>query len=196
LRYGIGVGREGFAWSGTYTITRKAEWPGWTPQQMVHRRPYLPRFIAGGPCNPLGARAMYPGETIYRIHGTNQPGTIGRVSSGCIRLVNEDIVDLHDRLHVGTKVIVFPAERRADTPASFGGRKASTLFGACILSPECSPLREADAADRRDCCLTFPAPHSAYRRRANGGRTLLRSYIVGISGSPSIRFQETPCALE
>jgi hypothetical protein len=105
---------------------------------MVQRRPYLPRFIARGPGNPLGARAMYPGGTIYRIHGTNQPGTIGRVSSGCIRLVNEDIVDLYDRLHIGTKVIVFPAERRADTPASFGGRRASTLFGPCILSSRAS----------------------------------------------------------
>lgn len=110
LRYGIGVGREGFTWSGEQTVARKAEWPDWhPPAEMVSRQPYLPRFMAGGPGNPLGARAMYLGDTEYRIHGTNKPDTIGkRVSSGCIRLTNEDVVDLYDRVKVGAKVIVLP----------------------------------------------------------------------------------------
>ncbi len=110
MRYGIGVGREGFTWSGTQTITKKAEWPDWTPPpEMIARQPYLPRYMAGGPGNPLGARAMYLGNTIYRIHGTNAPTTIGgRVSSGCIRLTNDDVTDLFSRVHVGTKVVVMP----------------------------------------------------------------------------------------
>lgn len=111
MRYGIGVGREGFAWSGEQTVARKTEWPDWRPPaEMVVRQPYLPRFMAGGPTNPLGARTMYLGETEYRIHGTNKPDTIGkRVSSGCIRLTNEDVTDLYERVKVGAKVIVLPA---------------------------------------------------------------------------------------
>jgi lipoprotein-anchoring transpeptidase ErfK/SrfK len=116
IRYGIGVGREGFTWSGTQTVSRKAEWPDWTPPpEMVARQPYLPRFMAGGPENPLGARAMYLGGTVYRIHGTNAPSTIGgHVSSGCIRMINEDVIDLYSRVNVGTKVIVLPMGRSAD----------------------------------------------------------------------------------
>jgi lipoprotein-anchoring transpeptidase ErfK/SrfK len=108
LRYGIGVGRDGFQWSGLLRISRKAEWPDWIPPpEMIERQPYLPRFMAGGPGNPLGARALYLGNTVYRIHGTNQPQTIGHaVSSGCFRLVNGDVIDLYDRVPVGTKVIV------------------------------------------------------------------------------------------
>ena len=108
IRYGIGVGRDGFQWQGLLNITRKAEWPDWTPPpEMIARQPYLPRFMAGGPGNPLGARAMYLGTTVYRIHGTNRPDTIGtKVSSGCFRLVNADVADLYDRVPVGTKVIV------------------------------------------------------------------------------------------
>ena len=108
LRYGIGVGRAGFQWGGIHNITRKAEWPDWTPPpEMIARQPYLPRFMAGGPGNPLGARAMYLGTTVYRIHGTNQPWTIGTaISSGCFRLVNADVIDLYGRVPVGTKVIV------------------------------------------------------------------------------------------
>jgi lipoprotein-anchoring transpeptidase ErfK/SrfK len=108
LRYGIGVGRDGFQWGGTQKITRKAEWPDWTPPpEMIERQPYLPRFMAGGPGNPLGARALYIGTTVYRIHGTNAPETIGQaVSSGCFRLVNDDVIDLYDRVPVGTKVVV------------------------------------------------------------------------------------------
>jgi lipoprotein-anchoring transpeptidase ErfK/SrfK len=108
LRYGIGVGRPGFTWSGVKTITRKAEWPDWIPpEEMLKRRPDLPRHMPGGPQNPLGARAMYLGSSLYRIHGTNEPETIGRnVSSGCIRLRNEDVTDLYGRVKVGTTVIV------------------------------------------------------------------------------------------
>jgi lipoprotein-anchoring transpeptidase ErfK/SrfK len=108
LRYGIGVGREGFQWQGLLKITRKQEWPDWTPPpEMIARQPYLPRFMAGGPGNPMGARALYLGTTVYRIHGTNQPHTIGSaVSSGCFRLVNNDVVDLFERVPVGTKVVV------------------------------------------------------------------------------------------
>jgi lipoprotein-anchoring transpeptidase ErfK/SrfK len=108
VRYGIGVGRDGFQWQGLLRITRKQEWPDWTPPpEMIERQPYLPRFMAGGPGNPMGARALYLGTTVYRIHGTNQPQTIGSaVSSGCFRLVNGDVIDLYERIPVGTKVIV------------------------------------------------------------------------------------------
>jgi len=108
IRYGIGVGRDGFTWQGLLTVTKKAEWPDWRPPpEMIERQPYLPRFMAGGPGNPLGARAMYLGNTVYRIHGTNAPETIGQaVSSGCFRLVNDDVIDLYSRVPVGTKVIV------------------------------------------------------------------------------------------
>ena len=110
VRYGVGVGREGFTWSGVQTITRKAEWPDWhPPAEMIARQPYLPRFMAGGAGNPLGARAMYLGSSVYRIHGTNDPSTIGKfVSSGCIRLTNEDVADLFSRVDIGTKVVVLP----------------------------------------------------------------------------------------
>jgi lipoprotein-anchoring transpeptidase ErfK/SrfK len=108
IRYGIGVGRPGFTWSGVHHITNKREWPDWTPpDEMLKRRPDLPRHMAGGPENPLGARAMYLGSTLYRIHGSNEPWTIGtQVSSGCIRMRNEDVVDLYSRVKVGTKVVV------------------------------------------------------------------------------------------
>jgi len=108
IRYGIGVGRDGFQWQGLLKVSRKQEWPDWRPPpEMIQRQPYLPRFMAGGKGNPLGARALYLGDTIYRIHGTNQPRTIGHaVSSGCFRLVNRDVIDLYDRVPVGTKVVV------------------------------------------------------------------------------------------
>jgi lipoprotein-anchoring transpeptidase ErfK/SrfK len=108
LRYGIGVGRDGFRWSGTHRITAKKEWPSWTPPaQMLRRRPDLPRHMPGGIDNPLGARALYLGSTLYRIHGSNEPETIGQaVSSGCFRMTNEDVTDLYSRVRVGTPVIV------------------------------------------------------------------------------------------
>jgi lipoprotein-anchoring transpeptidase ErfK/SrfK len=119
LRYGIGVGREGFTWSGTERISRMKEWPDWfPPKEMIERQPYLPRFMAGGDTNPLGARALYLGNTLYRIHGTNQPSTIGTfVSSGCIRLTNADIADLYSRIGVGTRVVVLPGSA-PDTASS------------------------------------------------------------------------------
>ena len=108
IKYGVGVGREGFEWTGTNRISRKAEWPGWTPPPaMRKRRPELPAYMEGGPNNPLGARAMYLGSTLYRIHGSNEPQTIGQaVSSGCIRMANEDVMHLYDLVRVGTKVVV------------------------------------------------------------------------------------------
>jgi lipoprotein-anchoring transpeptidase ErfK/SrfK len=114
IRYGIGVGREGFTWSGVEAISRKSEWPDWIPPaEMIARQPYLPRWVGGGPGNPLGARALYLGNTAYRIHGTNNPSSIGKhVSSGCIRLRDEDVTDLYDRVGVGTKVVVLPNDQR------------------------------------------------------------------------------------
>jgi lipoprotein-anchoring transpeptidase ErfK/SrfK len=115
LRYGIGVGREGFTWSGVKTVERKAEWPDWIPpQDMLARQPYLPRFMAGGPGNPLGARAMYLSGSVYRIHGTNNPTSIGQhMSSGCIRMLNADVIDFYQRVNVGAKVVVLPDSRRS-----------------------------------------------------------------------------------
>jgi len=108
LRYGVGVGRQGFSWSGTKTVSMKREWPDWRPpSQMLKRRPDLPRYMAGGMDNPLGARAIYLGSSLYRIHGSNEPDTIGAaVSSGCIRMTNRDVMDLYDRVRPGTKVVV------------------------------------------------------------------------------------------
>jgi lipoprotein-anchoring transpeptidase ErfK/SrfK len=125
MRYGIGVGREGFTWTGTERISRMKEWPDWfPPKEMIERQPYLPRFMAGGDTNPLGARAMYLGSTLYRIHGTNQPSTIGTfVSSGCIRLTNEDVSDLYSRVNVGTHVVVLPGT----LPASASTQNLDTV---------------------------------------------------------------------
>jgi lipoprotein-anchoring transpeptidase ErfK/SrfK len=108
LRYGIGVARPGFEWRGVHRVTRKAEWPSWTPPAaMRQRQPYLPTFMPGGPDNPMGARALYLGSTLYRIHGTNEPWTIGHtVSSGCIRMTNEDVIDLYERIQLNTRVVV------------------------------------------------------------------------------------------
>jgi lipoprotein-anchoring transpeptidase ErfK/SrfK len=119
MRYGIGVGREGFTWTGTERISRMSEWPDWhPPKEMIERQPYLPRFMAGGEGNPLGARALYLGNTLYRIHGTNQPSTIGTfVSSGCIRLTNQDVADLYSRVNLGTRVVVLPGGGPASASA-------------------------------------------------------------------------------
>ena len=135
MRYGIGVGREGFTWAGSERISRMAEWPDWhPPEEMIERQPYLPRFMAGGEGNPLGARALYLGKTLYRIHGTNQPSTIGTfVSSGCVRLTNEDIQDLYDRVKVGNRVVVLPgkppATAQAQPPAPAQGLPPATVQG-------------------------------------------------------------------
>src|SRR5215831_7538476 len=138
LRYGIGVGREGFTWSGTERISKMSEWPDWNPpSEMIDRQPYLPRFMAGGPGNPLGARALYLGKTLYRIHGTNQPSTIGKfVSSGCIRLINEDVEDLYSRVQVGTRVVVLPG-RPPETVSNGAGQSAANgaVPGAPVYAP-------------------------------------------------------------
>ncbi len=148
IRYGIGVGREGFTWSGVKTVERKSEWPDWIPPaDMLARQPYLPRFMAGGPGNPLGARAMYLSGTVYRIHGTNKPSSIGtHVSSGCIRMLNADVTDLSQRAQVGTKVVVLPMtgqhvaqarvqERVTVQPATSGTRMSATIAREEIFAP-------------------------------------------------------------
>ena len=137
LRYGIGVGRPGFTWSGVKTISAKKEWPAWTPPpEMLARRPDLPRHMEGGPQNPLGARAMYLGSSLYRIHGSNEPWTIGtNVSSGCIRMRNEDVIDLYGRVNVGARVVVHlicSARSRIKTAARSGGR-----FALCNVQANC-----------------------------------------------------------
>jgi lipoprotein-anchoring transpeptidase ErfK/SrfK len=135
IRYGVRVGRDGFTWTGVQKISRKAEWPDWhPPTEMIERQPYLPRFMAGGPGNPLGARAMYLGSTVFRIHGTNQPSTIGKfVSSGCIGMLNEDVSDLFDRVKVGTRVVVLPGGSPPST-ATASAAPPST-YGAAASAP-------------------------------------------------------------
>jgi lipoprotein-anchoring transpeptidase ErfK/SrfK len=149
LRYGIGVGREGFTWSGTERISRMAKWPDWNPPtEMIERQPYLPRFMAGGEGNPLGARALYLGNTLYRIHGTNQPSTIGTfVSSGCIRLTNDDISDLYGRVQVGTRVVVLPGRSTATASAA-----PVTASGAASVAPGAPPALIGHSAS--------PAPYN------------------------------------
>ena len=133
IRYGVRVGRDGFTWTGVQKIRKKTEWPDWfPPSEMIERQPYLPRFMAGGPGNPLGARAMYLGSTVYRIHGTNQPSTIGKfVSSGCIGMLNEDVSDLFDHVKVGTRVVVWPGK----APASTATASAAPVPGAAAPPP-------------------------------------------------------------
>lgn len=144
IRYGVGVGRQGFTWSGTQTISRKAEWPDWhPPAEMIARQPYLPRFMTGGLGNPLGARAMYFGSSEYRIHGTNDPSTIGKfISSGCIRLTNEDVEDLFNRVSIGTKVVVLPKS------------------GPHIIARAAAPLH-ADASPTRPVVNRLPSGREA-----------------------------------
>ncbi|MFA6267624.1 MAG: L,D-transpeptidase [Pseudolabrys sp.] len=157
LRYGIGVGREGFTWSGVKTVERKAEWPDWRPPaEMIARQPYLPRFTAGGPGNPLGARAMYIGGTEYRIHGTNDPSTIGKdVSSGCIRLTNDDVIDLYNRVAIGAKIIVLPqaTEARANTTGAMTHRARQTVM--TVPAEAASSYAEASAAEAGPATRTW-----------------------------------------
>jgi lipoprotein-anchoring transpeptidase ErfK/SrfK len=150
IRYGVGVGREGFTWSGVQTISHKAEWPDWhPPAEMIARQPYLPRFMAGGPGNPLGARAIYLGSSQYRIHGTNDPSTIGKfVSSGCIRLTNEDVSDLFSRVDVGTRVVVLP--------------KNAPHLAAREIGPTTTQISVRPAAARpRPAAMTLPSGRQA-----------------------------------
>ena len=175
IRYGIGVGRQGFTWAGVKQVARKAEWPDWyPPAEMIARQPYLPRMVAGGPGNPLGARAMYLGGSEYRIHGTNDPNTIGKhVSSGCIRLTNEDVEDLYSRVQVGAKVIVLPqsapAQTAQHTPAPVAYRTAVVerrppvqplLIFRVTSNDFARPLRRAFfCADAKGACIDL-----SYRR--------------------------------
>ena len=160
IRYGVRVGRDGFTWTGVQKITRKAEWPDWhPPTEMIERQPYLPRFMAGGPGNPLGARAMYLGSTVYRIHGTNQPSTIGKfVSSGCIGMLNEDVSDLFERVKVGTRVVVMPGGPPPGTTDRISGT-AARWTGRCRVACR----RPAGAGSRH------PADRGAAVARAGDG---------------------------
>ncbi|QPF84190.1 L,D-transpeptidase [Bradyrhizobium genosp. L] len=156
IRYGVGVGREGFTWAGVQTISHKAEWPDWhPPAEMIKRQPYLPRFMAGGPGNPLGARAMYLGSSEYRIHGTNDPSTIGKfVSSGCIRLTNEDVADLFSRVDVGTKVVVMP--------------KNAPHLAARELGPSTTEISVRSAPARQSAVMTLPSGRQAMNIPVSG----------------------------
>jgi lipoprotein-anchoring transpeptidase ErfK/SrfK len=181
MRYGIGVGRQGFTWSGVEKVAKMAEWPDWhPPEEMIERQPYLPRFMAGGEGNPLGARALYLGQTLYRIHGTNQPSTIGTfVSSGCIRLTNDDIADLYGRVKVGTRVMVLrgtqsgsvqaPANARPTESAPRQRSKAAAAekpAPAPSAQPQASPPQTAptqaptvkDEAPGKDSTRAIPPP--------------------------------------
>ena len=142
IRYGVRVGRDGFTWTGVQKITRKAEWPDWhPPTEMIERQPYLPRFMAGGPGNPLGARAMYLGSTVYRIHGTNQPSTIGKfVSSGCIGMLNEDVSDLFDRVKVGTRVVVMPGGPPPGTATASAAPAPGPAAGPAPMAAQAGPV--------------------------------------------------------
>jgi lipoprotein-anchoring transpeptidase ErfK/SrfK len=156
IRYGVRVGRDGFTWTGVQKISRKAEWPDWhPPTEMIERQPYLPRFMAGGPGNPLGARAMYLGNTVYRIHGTNQPSTIGKfVSSGCIGMLNEDVSDLFDRVKVGTRVVVLPGGPPPGTTTAF----AAPVSGPAAAAPVPPPMPGPAAGTQPTVVPPLPAP--------------------------------------
>ena len=156
IRYGVRVGRDGFTWTGVQKISRKAEWPDWhPPTEMIERQPYLPRFMAGGPGNPLGARAMYLGSTVYRIHGTNQPSTIGKfVSSGCIGMLNEDVSDLFDRVKVGTRVVVLPG----GPPPGTATASAQPLPGPAGAAPAPAQMSGVPAGTQPTVVPPLPAP--------------------------------------
>jgi lipoprotein-anchoring transpeptidase ErfK/SrfK len=162
IRYGVRVGRDGFTWTGVQKISRKAEWPDWhPPPEMIERQPYLPRFMAGGPGNPLGARAMYLGSTVYRIHGTNQPSTIGKfVSSGCIGMLNEDVSDLFDRVKVGTRVVVLPGgPPHTDTTASTQPAPSAGSAPGSNAAPTLGPPQTASLPGTQPATVApLPAP--------------------------------------
>ena len=160
IRYGVRVGRDGFTWNGVQKISRKAEWPDWhPPTEMIERQPYLPRFMAGGPGNPLGARAMYLGSTVYRIHGTNQPSTIGKfVSSGCIGMLNEDVSDLFERTKVGTRVVVLPGGAPPANTASAAPAPAAGPAAAAAPGPAQAQLTPVPGAQQPAVVPPLPAP--------------------------------------
>jgi lipoprotein-anchoring transpeptidase ErfK/SrfK len=158
IRYGVRVGRQGFTWTGVQKIRKKTEWPDWyPPSEMIERQPYLPRFMAGGPGNPLGARAMYLGNTEYRIHGTNQPSTIGKfVSSGCIGMLNEDVSDLFDRVKVGTRVVVRPGGPPPGTATASAAPVPGPAAGP-VAAPQ-PPMSGAGGGMQPTVVPPLPAP--------------------------------------
>jgi lipoprotein-anchoring transpeptidase ErfK/SrfK len=170
MRYGIGVGREGFTWSGAEKVTKMAEWPDWhPPEEMIERQPYLPRFMAGGEGNPLGARALYLGQTLYRIHGTNQPSTIGTfVSSGCIRLTNEDITDLYSKVQVGTRVVVLPSNEPSSPPPRPRPKAVPAEKSAAVPTSNGPPQASAPPASQAPAS---PVQPSTAKNEAVGSRT-------------------------
>jgi lipoprotein-anchoring transpeptidase ErfK/SrfK len=178
MRYGIGVGREGFTWSGAEKVTKMAEWPDWhPPEEMIARQPYLPRFMAGGEGNPLGARALYLGETLYRIHGTNQPSTIGSfVSSGCIRLTNEDIADLYSRVKLGTRVVVLPGNSTALKGQATSNTRSDT-------QPRQRP--KAAAAERPAATPKADVPAQASQAPVAGGTTAGKEIASAVPEVPT-----------
>jgi lipoprotein-anchoring transpeptidase ErfK/SrfK len=178
IRYGIGVGREGFTWSGAEKVTKMAEWPDWhPPEEMIARQPYLPRFMAGGEGNPLGARALYLGETLYRIHGTNQPSTIGTfVSSGCIRLTNEDIADLYSRVKLGTRVVVLPGNATGPQVQATANTRRDT-------QPRERP--KAAAAEQPAATPKAKVPAQASQPPAIGGEKASKNFASAIPEAPS-----------
>ena len=183
LRYGIGVGREGFTWSGAEKVSRKAEWPDWNPpEQMIERQPYLPRFMAGGDGNPLGARALYLGNTLYRIHGTDQPSTIGSfVSSGCIRLTNEDITDLYRRVKVGTRVVVLSGKQPATVTAPVGSPKggSSAARGGAPSASEIPTRKRKTPMDQEQESSNSSAHGEASAGRDNARMTDVKTEAAG-----------------
>ena len=183
LRYGIGVGREGFIWSGAEKISRMAEWPDWNPpEQMIERQPYLPRFMAGGDGNPLGARALYLGDTLYRIHGTNQPSTIGSfVSSGCIRLTNQDITDLYGRVKVGTRVVVLSGKERANAavPVTSPRRGSAAARSSAPSAAEVAAKKRKPPKEPEQQTTTGSARGEASAARDNAPRTDVKAEHAG-----------------
>jgi lipoprotein-anchoring transpeptidase ErfK/SrfK len=182
LRYGIGVGRDGFVWSGAEKISRMAEWPDWNPpEQMIERQPYLPRFMAGGATNPLGARALYLGDTLYRIHGTNQPSTIGSfVSSGCIRLTNEDISDLYKRVKVGTRVVVLSGKERANMAAPVTSPRAgSAVRSSAPSDSEAAAKKRQPPKEPEPQTTTGSARGETTEAHGNTPRTDVKSEHAG-----------------
>ena len=188
IRYGVRVGRDGFTWTGVQKISRKAEWPDWhPPTEMIERQPYLPRFMAGGPGNPLGARAMYLGSTIYRIHGTNQPSTIGKfVSSGCIGMLNEDVSDLFERAKVGTRVVVLPGGPPPGTATASAAPPPGGPAGAAPAQAQLAPVPGA-AADR-GAAAARPGHRSLRHRFLVIARSNATKQSTLPCGSGSLRF--------
>jgi lipoprotein-anchoring transpeptidase ErfK/SrfK len=178
MRYGIGVGREGFAWAGVERVSRMTEWPDWfPPKEMIERQPYLPRMMAGGPANPLGARALYLGNTLYRIHGTNQPSTIGKfVSSGCIRMLNQDAEDLFRRVQVGTRVVVL----------SSNGQLASNMPGyvPSVSAPAAKP-RKPRPVRAATISRTHPAAATAAPAAAPAAAPVPTQAAAPVGGAPA-----------